>query len=151
MLTKLDLEQVQELIIDDPVRPHITADWRVSGACEVYALYEDQYAEQAPVSFEGLRAVICVAYTSDVPTCELDLGWAGNNVAVFYTVWSYDKGAGRDIVFATAGHIKKENPDVKRYVTLSPLTTMAERFHLRNGAKFLAKYDDAQNFEYTIS
>ena len=94
--------------------------------------------------------MICVAYTDEVPTCERDLGWPGTEVAVFYTVWSYDKGAGRDIVNGVAEHIKKTNPDIKRYVTLSPLTEMAERFHLRNGARFLGKHIACQNFEYTL-
>jgi len=74
----------------------------------------------------------------------------GQKTAVFYTVWSYDKGAGRDIVFASANHIKHNRKDVVRYVTLSPLTTMAELFHTRNGAKLLAKHDTCQNFEYKI-
>jgi hypothetical protein len=74
----------------------------------------------------------------------------GRHTAVFYTVWSYDPGAGRDIVFAAANHIKHNHKDVVRYVTLSPLTIMAERFHTRNGAKLLAKHDTCQNFEYTI-
>ena len=84
-------------------------------------------------------------------TCERDLGWSdGTDVAVFYTVWSYDKGAGREIVNTVAEHIKTTNPYVKRYVTLSPLTEMARNFHLRNGAKFISKHTNCQNFEYTL-
>jgi len=148
MLRKLDIKNVQELIKDDPVRPHITAEYRTHNGREVYALYEDQYATEAPVLFEGPRAVICVAYTDEVPMNENDLDNVGTQIAVFYTVWSYDKGAGRDIVFAVAEHIKSEYPDVQRYVTLSPLTDMAKNFHLKNGAKFVAKHLDCQNFEY---
>jgi hypothetical protein len=140
MLKKLSLDVVENIIKDDPVRPHIKAGWRVSPGREVYGLYNR----------DNVRAVICVAYTDEVPTCERDLGWVGTDVAVFYTVWSYDRGAGRDIVFAVADHIKKTNPYVKRYVTLSPLTEMAEKFHLRNGAKFINKHTDCQNFEYEV-
>lgn len=143
MLVKLKEDVVSEVIKDDPVRPHIKADWRTRAGREVYGLYQDD-------SIQKLRAVICVAYTDEVPTCERDMGWIGTDVAVFYTVWSYDKGAGRDIVFEVAGHIKKTNPDVKRFVTLSPLTEMAKNFHLKNGAKFIAKHLDCQNFEYSI-
>ena len=142
MLLKLDKGTVETLIKDDPVRPHISAEWRTRPGREVYGLYND--------SKDKLRAVICVAYTDEVPTCERDMGWLGTSHAIFYTVWSYDKGAGRDIVFAVADHIKRTNLDVKRFVTLSPLTTMAERFHLRNGAKFLAKHTECQNFEYSV-
>lgn len=143
MLLKLNSTVVGDIIKDDPVRPHISAEWRTRSGREVYGLYTDG-------SFEDLRAVICVAYTDEVPTCERDMQWVGTDVAVFYTVWSYDRGAGRDIVFAVAEHIKKTNPDVKRWVTLSPLTEMAKKFHLKNGAKFIAKHTDCQNFEYIL-
>ena len=141
MLLKLEPHIINNVIEDDPVRPHISADWRTRSGREVYGLYTDE-------SFEQLRAVICVAYTDEVPTCEKDMQWVGTDIAVFYTVWSYDKGAGRDIVFAVAEHIRNTNPDVKRWVTLSPLTEMAKNFHLKNGAKFLQKHMDCQNFEY---
>ena len=143
MLLELNKYVVEDVIKDDPVRPHISADWRTRSGRQVYGLFEDE-------SYEALRAVICVAYTDEVPTCERDLGWTGTDFAVFYTVWSYDKGAGRDIVFAVANYIKRTNPDVKRYVTLSPLTEMAEKFHLKNGAVFLKKHTDCQNFEYKL-
>ena len=150
MLTKIDYDIVKDIIKDDPVRPHIDSQWRVTKPREVYALYEDQYAEHAPVDFVGPRAVICVAYTNRVPQDEQDLDLVGEKVAVFYTVWSYDKGAGREIVFETAKHISKEYPEVERYVTRSPLTLMAEKFHLRNGAQLLSRGSTCQNFEYTL-
>jgi hypothetical protein len=142
MLVKLERQTVESVIKDDPVRPHIKASWRTSPGREVYGLFDEDGID--------LRAVICVAYTDEVPTCERDLGWVGTDIAVFYTVWSYDRGAGRDIVFAVAEHIKKLNLDVKRFVTLSPLTEMAEKFHLRNGAVFLNKHTECQNFEYEL-
>jgi hypothetical protein len=142
VLSKLNKETVESVIKDDPVRPHISAEWRTRPGREVYGLYDE--------SGDNLRAVICVAYTDEVPTCERDLGWVGTDVAVFYTVWSYDRGAGRDIVFAVSERIKKLNTDVKRFVTLSPLTEMAEKFHLRNGAVFLNKHTECQNFEYEL-
>jgi len=141
VLTKLEtLEQVYALVKDDPVRPHLAADWRMRSGREVYALRED----------DEITAVICVAYMDEVPTCEQDMKWPGIDIAVFYTVWSYKKGAGRKIVLETSKHIKKVHTNIKRFVTLSPLTEMAERFHLRNGASLLAKHPYAQNFEYKI-
>ncbi len=141
MLTKLEtLEQVYALCKDDPVRPHLPAEWRIRSGREVYALKEN----------EDIVAVICVAYMDEVPKSERDMKWPGLDVAVFYTVWSYKKGAGRKIVLEVAKHIKKVHTNVKRFVTLSPLTEMAERFHLRNGATLLAKHQYAQNFEYKI-
>lgn len=140
MLKKLDLSTVVQIIKDDPVRPHISAEQRTCLGREVYGLFKDDI----------IRAVICVAYTDEVPTCERDLDFVGNSIAVFYTVWSYDKGAGRDIVFAVAQHIKDSNTHVKRFVTLSPITEMAKNFHLKNGAIFLNKHVDCQNFEYKL-
>ena len=77
--------------------------------------------------------------------------WIGVSTAVFYTVWSYKPGAGREIVNGVAELIKKQRPYVKRFVTLSPLTEMARKFHIKNGAKLIAKHHDCQNFEYFMS
>ena len=142
-------EDLSAFLKDDPVRPHIPMSWRVTQGREVYGLFEDQYAVEAPVNFQGPRAIICVAYTNGVALEERDL----NNIeepdtAMFYTVWSYDKGAGREIVLQTQKHIQETKKHIFRYVTLSPLTVMAERFHLRNGAHFIRKGKKCQNFEY---
>ena len=127
---------------DDPVRPHIPLSKRIEENKEVYALTDD---------FSGnINAMICVAYTNDVPTTEYDLDNKGDNVAVFYTVWSYAKGCGRLIVNDVAKHIKNSKPNVKRYVTLSPQTEMAEKFHLSNGAIKLQTNPDTVNFEYFV-
>jgi len=157
MLSRLNLQDVAEVVGEDPVRPHIPADWRIMCGREVYALYEDQYAQYAPPLEEGVRAVICVGYTNQVPITESQLDWMSTeswssagitpDTAVFYTVWSYSKGAGREIILEAAKHIK-ENKGCTRFVTLSPLTQMAERFHLRNGAILLEKGEECQNFEY---
>ena len=140
MLKKLTtLEQVYAIIQDDPVRPRIAADWRIAHGREVYTLVDEHQNEPL--------AVICVAYCEDVPTCEADMNHTGKDVAVFYTVWSYSKGAGRTIVTSVFEHLKAHR-GCSRYVTLSPLTEMAERFHIKNGATLLARHKYAQNFEY---
>ena len=157
MITNIGKEIVDTIIKDDPVRPHLDADFRTSSHREVYALYEDKYAEQL-FPDNDIKAVICVAYTNEVPKDEheLDLysqqacqdGQRGN-IAVFYTVWSYSKGAGREIVNTVAKQLHDEKR-AERFITLSPLTDMAERFHLRNGAELLEKHNSCQNFEYTL-
>ena len=157
MITNTGKEIVDTIIKDDPVRPHLDADFRTSSHREVYALYEDKYAEQH-FPDNDIKAVICVAYTNEVPKDEheLDLysqqacqdGQRGN-IAVFYTVWSYSKGAGREIVNTVAKQLHNEKR-AERFITLSPLTDMAERFHLRNGAELLEKHNSCQNFEYTL-
>ena len=157
MITQLSLEQVTTYITDDPVRPHIPAAFRVSDGRQVWALFEDKYSIHDEPSSHPL-AIICVAYTNAVPRNELELEWfsaasstltAPANIAVFYTVWSYDKGAGQQIVRSVARMIQDTRADITRWVTLSPLTEMAERFHTKNGARFLERYETAQTFEYT--
>jgi|SRR5210317_185623 len=141
MLRKIKSTE-KHLIVNDPVRPHIEFEWRVSNGREIYILEDDNTQE--------IKAVICVAYTDEIPTNEDDMNNVGDKVAVFYTVWSHAKGAGRDIVFAVANHIKENKPKVVYYVTLSPLTDMARNFHIKNGAKFLNRHLDCQNFEYYV-
>lgn len=157
MITNIGTEVINTIIKDDPVRPHLTTDFRTSSHREVYALYEDKYAEQH-FPDEDIKAVICVAYTNEVPKDEYELdlfsqaacqdGQRGH-IAVFYTVWSYSKGAGREIVNTVAKELH-DNERATRFVTLSPLTEMAERFHIRNGAELLEKHETCQNFEYIL-
>ena len=127
---------------DDPVRPHLPMAWRTTHGREVYGLEDDTGI---------MHAVVCVAYTNGVAITEDDLNCTDNpDTAMFYTVWSYTKGSGRKIIFDTAEVIKREKPHIKRFCTLSPLTEMAEKFHLRNGASFLRKGTSCQNFEYSL-
>ena len=126
-----------EVLKDDPVRPHI--DKLDKSGKQVYVL-------------DDLSAVICTCLCNDVPTTEKQLEDLRNdlgNILVAYTVWSNKKGAGRDIVNQLLDVAKEKN--IKRLVTLSPLTKMAERFHVRNGAKLVSKSDTCQNFEYELS
>tara|TARA_B110000858_G_C17490378_1_gene331288 strand:- start:49 stop:471 length:423 start_codon:yes stop_codon:yes gene_type:complete len=127
-------------IENDPVRPHLSKEWRIRSGREVYVLERDN----------EIAACICVAFMNEVPTCEDDMNQAGTDIAVFYTVWSYKPRAGRELVNGVAESINMQRKWVKRFVTLSPLTEMAEKFHLKNGATLLAKYKDCQNFEYIV-
>ncbi len=150
MVERLEtLEQVYALCQDDPVRPHISADQRLQKGKDVLVLRDDK---------ENITAVICIAYTNEVPTNEKELEYYSQaacqdgqhgSIAVAYTVWSYAKGAGREIVLQARDFVTANRP-ITRIVTLSPLTAMAERFHLRNGATLIAKHPYAQNFEYKL-
>lgn len=149
MLKTIDSHELWYLFNDDPVRPHLNANFRTAPGRQSFVLYNEDASD--------IRAVICCAYTNEVPITEQELDlWSQAasvdyittpQIAVFYTVWSYDKGAGRDIVLAARDYTR----DVRgcsRFVTLSPLTEMAERFHLKNGATLLSRGDTCQNFEY---
>ena len=137
MLRKIHPDE-QHHFVKDPVRQHIPINFRVSKPNETYVYsFDDQ-----------IDAVICVAYTKNVPMNEQELEVVGDEIATFYTVWSYTKGAGTNIIFAVKEYIEKNKPNVQRFVTLSPCTEMATRFHIKNGAVLLNKYEEFQNFEY---
>ena len=137
----------------DPVRPELDNDFRTSYGRKIYGVkYKDE-----------IHAVMCFAFTNKIPKSikELDLlskdaflqsAQRSQNIgkiAIAYTVWSTKKGGGKLIVKEVFKVIKKSN-HLNRLVTLSPLTDMARKFHLRNGAAELQVNETTQNFEYKI-
>ncbi|MBK67599.1 MAG: hypothetical protein CMP22_05670 [Rickettsiales bacterium] len=152
---------------EDPVRPELDANYRTSNGREVFSL---QISEDPSIhSFMGDHglyygennqykpgAIICVAYTTEIPKSLDDIEKYScsphqiNCIAVFYTVWSYQRGAGRKIVFAAAENIKHEYPNVEQFITLSPKTELARTFHLRNNAILLSENLESDNFEYLL-
>lgn len=126
------------LVKDDPVRPSIPTAARVHDHAEIFVLLK-----------EGVpAAVTCVAYLKTVPQTESQLGELGDSVAAFYTIWSYSSGAGRQLIQQVQEHLRVTRPLVGRYVTLSPKTEMARRFHLNNGARQLQENAETVNYEY---
>lgn len=130
-----------EYVKDDPVRPDIPVDFRVSRNRFVAALLEDK-----------LEAMTCVSLHNFVPKCVDDLSKDNDelDVAIFYTIWSYRAGAASQLLFAVIDEIHRLYPTVSRFVTLSPKTDMARKFHLRNGAIVLSENLDTINYEYII-
>ena len=129
-----------DLVKDDPVRPAIPTASRVHDHAEILVLVND-------VSNQP-EAVVCVAYLDSVPTTETELGKVGTNVAAFYTIWSYAPGAGRRMIRIARAHIETARPEIKTFVTLSPKTEMARKFHLNNGARVLADNETTVNYLY---
>jgi len=72
------------------------------------------------------------------------------NIAIAYTVWAKKRGGGKHMVNEVYKMVKKSH-HLNRLVTLSPLTEMARRFHIKNGAKELQVNEETQNFEYDIT
>ena len=132
-------------VSEDPVRPELTLGWRITNGRKIYGL---QYEN-------NIEAIICIAYTNDVPTSVRELDMLSElaylkkdeKVAIAYTVWSRKRGAGKEIVNKMIAHAKDRG--INRVVTLSPLTPMATHFHISNGAKQIGINDNTQNFEYT--
>ena len=140
-------------ISKDPVRPELDNDFRTSYGRKIYGVkYKDE-----------IHAVMCFAFTNKIPKTvkELDLlskdaflqsaqrSQKIGKIAIAYTVQSTKKGGGKLIVKEVFKVIKKSN-HLNRLVTLSPLTDMARKFHLRNGAVEIQVNEDTQNFEYKI-
>jgi hypothetical protein len=126
---------------DDPVRPEIPAEFRVSGTTEIFALVK----ENKP------SAIVCVAYMDFVPKDCNELFTTPNSpsVAVFYTIWSYDPGAGCELIRAARKELPKRKPEIKKFVTLSPQNEMAKKFHLKNGASIFRDNPESVNYEYS--
>ena len=132
---------------EDPVRPELSLEFRTSYGRKIYGLkYENE-----------IEGIICIAYTNDIPHSvkELDLMSQNSNfkkdanTAVAYTVWSRKRGAGREIMHKAISFMKNKK-EIKKLVTLSPLTPMATHYHIRNGAKLIKINPTTQNFEYAL-
>ena len=133
-------EQVLAWLKDDPVRPDVPFASRISDNAEIFTLP----GEDRPF------AITCVAYMDFVPASEsrLFVPTDAPTIAIFYTIWSYRKGAGRELILEAVQYIKNNRPEITRFVTLSPKTTMAEQFHLKNGAVVFRENENTVNYEY---
>jgi hypothetical protein len=134
------LDPLIKLIQDDPVRPDIPIEFRVSNNNEIFVLLEDNTPQ----------AVVCVAYKDYIPADEDQLMYASEipTTAVFYTIWSYSAGAGRKLIIQGKKHIEENKPSISKFVTLSPRTEMARKFHLKNGASVFRENEKSVNYEY---
>jgi hypothetical protein len=128
------------IIKDDPVRPHIPLDQRINEAAEIMILRAG----------DEILAATCMQWLKGVPETEEDLQSMDKDkeVAVFYTIWSYSPGAGATLLQHAAEWLKTEFKDLRGIVTLSPQTQMAQRFHLKNGAKIRKTNATTVNYEY---
>ena len=153
-LKKVELVEMKYCFYkDDPVRPELDNKFRTSKGKKIFGLKFGK----------DIIAVMCFAFTHKIPKDikELDLlsydafmqathrAGVQGEIAVAYTVWSKKKGGGKRIVQEVFKMVKKSH-HLNRLVTLSPLTQMARKFHLRNGAIEVQVNKDSQNFEYTI-
>ena len=134
-------DELLKLIKDDPVRPEIPAEQRVNENSRIYVLENEQ---GQPL------AVTCVKFLSEIPSTVDELAKVAvkTNTAVFYTIWSYAAGAGRQLIEEAQAQIKQETPEVETFVTLSPKTEMAKRFHHKNGATTYRENPDTVNYLY---
>ena len=139
-------------ILEDPVRPELDNLFRTSYGRKIFGVkFKDE-----------IYAVMCFAFTDEIPKSVKELELFSQDaflknmqrdpnkvgrIAIAYTVWSKKKGGGKLIVKEVYKMIKKSN-HLNRLVTLSPVTDMARKFQLRNGAVELQVNKNTQNFEY---
>lgn len=135
-------DNLLDLIKDDPVRPELTREFRVNDNSRIFVLVDEQ--DHHPL------AVTCVKFLENIPTNVDELAdlAVNTNTAVFYTIWSYARGAGQRLITEAQQHIKKTQPEVSTYVTLSPKTEMARNFHLKNGAEVYRENPETVNYLY---
>lgn len=138
-------DRLRKYIQDDPVRPEIAIEDRMAGNNRFIAGFG---------SPEDPGAIVCYCLVDFVPKYESELFYEDNaihDVACLYTIWSYKKGAGRQLIEAMVPFLKVEY-SIKRIVTLSPTTEMARKFHLNNGAWMYRDNSDegTVNYEYSV-
>jgi hypothetical protein len=133
-------EEIVKLLKDDPVRPEIPVTDRINSNSRIYMLKDG----------DQTQAVTCVKFLDAIPAAVEDMTGLVESAttAVFYTIWSYTAGAGRDLIIKAQKSIEEEFPDINTYVTLSPKTEMAKRFHLKNGAGIYRENPDTVNYIY---
>ena len=133
-------EDLETLIKDDPVRPEIPLTDRVNVNSRMYVLKDGDKTE----------AVTCVKFLNSIPEAVEDMAGIVESAttAVFYTIWSYAAGAGRTLIQEAQKSIEAEFPGIDTYVTLSPKTEMARRFHLKNGAGVYRENSTTINYIY---
>ncbi len=127
------------VVKDDPVRPELSEKFRIEDNKEILVLIED----------DTPSAAVCISYQDFVPKRVEELkGDSNSSIAIFYTIWSYKKEAGKRLLFAAKDYIKENKKTVKRFITLSPQTEMARNFHIGNGAFELSYNKESVNYEY---
>ena len=129
---------------DDPVRPEISSDYRVSNGRIVLVLSENETSPDA---------MVCVSFHDSIPekVSDLDNTSETPTTAIFYTIWSYRPGKGAELLINAVAWLQVNYPSITRFVTLSPKTPMARRFHLKNGAAIFRENEFTTNYEYTVS
>ena len=144
-IKKTELVELSEINPeDDPVRPELDNEFRVSNGRKIFGL---KYNNE-------IEGVVCIAFTNELPATvkELDLMSVNekeSQIAIAYTLWSLKKGAGKKIMKELLKYMKEQN-NIDSIMTLSPLTPMATHYHIRNGAKLIKINPTTQNFEYKV-
>ena len=96
-----------DFLSQDPVRPHIPRTERVGTNKDIFVTRDEN---------DNVQAITCVSYQLTVPSSETELFEQCDvpQVAVFYTIWSYAPGAGRQLIFDVVKGV-----ELQAFVTVS--------------------------------
>jgi len=140
LITSSD-DSLIDYIRDDPVRPEISKEFRVDRNRFIAALLHENIPE----------SMVCISLHDFIPSAVKDLDNTDDDptIAIFYTIWSYKPGSGAKLLQQSVQKIKQLYPNITQFLTLSPKTQMARKFHLRNGAVTFREMLDTINYEYS--
>jgi hypothetical protein len=135
-------DRLLEFVKDDPVRPEIPREFRVQDNRFIATLLVDDQP----------TAMVCISLHDFIPENVEDLSKTSQEptTAVFYTIWSYKAGSGAELLRRVLPELKAKYPTLTTFVTLSPKTEMAKRFHLKNGAVVFRENVDTINYDYSV-
>ena len=102
-IKKTELVELSEINPeDDPVRPELNNEFRISRGRKIFGL---KYNNE-------IEGVVCIAFTNELPATvkELDLMSVNekeSQIAIAYTLWSLKKGAGKKIMKELLKYMKE--------------------------------------------
>lgn len=134
-------DRLLSFVKDDPVRPEIPLEFRVQDGRFIATIVDDDQPS----------AMVCISLHDFVPQSVEDLSITSSlpTTAVFYTIWSYKAGSGALLLRQVLPELQTRYTTLNTFVTLSPKTEMAKRFHLKNGAVVFRENRDTINYDYT--
>ena len=163
MLIKCNAYDHLYLIEDDPVRKALFKDNRIR--------FDDPFAVYAEINEETgeIAAVVCVVVCKFIPQDEYQLRLIASGstqeledtleevsegelgtVVCPYTIWSYQRGHGRNLINNLLEAVPVMYPEADALITMSPHTRTALKFHVRNGAVMIDRGEGAVNYEYEL-
>jgi hypothetical protein len=122
-------------VAEDPVRPELSLEFRQAYGRKIFGIKDEE---------GDIAAVMCFAFTHGVPKSVEEMDAMSKDAAMQAV-----HRAGVHIVNEVYKMIKVSH-HIDRLITLSPITDMARKFHLKNGAKEVQVNLTTQNFEYDV-
>lgn len=165
MLIECTKEEYLKYMKDDPVRKDLFKDdsVRFTGNFRVFAEVDKSGSDTV------VNAIVCVVLSPAIPDSEdalrfiqelgeeLNEDWENDTGTSFglvlcpYSLWSYNKGAGRRLINNLLEAVPVMYPKVQGVITMSPKTDMAMKFHLGNGAELMEVNPETINYLYDLS